>query len=987
MKTLKLLFILFIGFFSFKPAHAQLDASFYYADSCFTGPGFIQFVANNCNYDNYFFEFGDGNTYSSSSCGTDYQYANPGSYDVILTVTSAGQIASDTQTIQVLPPNQVFFTHNGGGGCSVPQTFTFNGVETSPNNPIIDWYWMVDNQFVGSTQNLTYTFNQPGSYTVQLDGYTANGCFSTDIQTITVGVSSLSANPTYTIITENCQGATVDLIANPTGGTPPYSYQWTWYDFGASTIENPTGQYIINSADSLVYLTITDANGCSFNTFLVIPNSGNNIFASLNATPSTSCGNNCDGSINVVATGGQGPYTFELNNGNTINGNQADFTNLCEGYYSVTVYDQMQCSQTYNAYVPGDSLNQLYLDAVGNNGSICTGSTACQGSIEAYAFGGTPPYQYSLDGGITNQSSSTFSGLCPDAYVVQVTDANACVSIYTVLISTPDSISVVREEYYADCQNDTINQGSSSFIGVNPQGGSGSYTYTWSDGSTQSYILNPTPGTTYTVAISDGSGCTVSETFNVPTTNCYTISGHVYVDVNNNCVFDSTDYPVNCFVDLTATAGGPWLWIYDYTDANGYYEISTTAGTYYFDINGYYVNNYTLLCPNANYNVTLDSSNASVTVDFFLQTPPPVQDLSISMYPLYTPTPGFAYKTKVKYCNDGTIPMSGNVEVTYDNNLIWTSSGSASANGWSLYNYPLPDNHNASSNVLTYNFSNLTPGQCNYITITYETDPNAGLMPGDPINMDAVVNPIPGDVTPNNNVAYYQDSVTSSWDPNDKAVYPVGDITVDDNDHDYHIRFQNEGNANAWKVVVRDTLDENLNVRTIRDVSASHHYEISIEDDNILVFTFNNIQLPPKSVDEEGSQGFVSFRISQLENLPVGTKIENTAAIYFDFNPAIITNTVVNTIVEKVSAISDIAVLNKVKVYPNPSNGTFFIELENSLDVLSIETYNLVGTKILSIKPTNSKTQLDLSMFADGVYFLNVNTAQGKAVYKLIKNQ
>jgi len=67
-------------------------------------------------------------------------------------------------------------------------------------------------------------------------------------------------------------------------------------------------------------------------------------------------------------------------------------------------------------------------------------------------------------------------------------------------------------------------------------------------------------------------------------------------------------------------------------------------------------------------------------------------------------------------------------------------------------------------------------------------------LPSDPILIDAIVNPIPGDVTPANNVTYLSKVVTYSWDPNDKAISPDGDITIDQNDHAYYIRFQNEKN-------------------------------------------------------------------------------------------------------------------------------------------------------------------------------------------------
>jgi hypothetical protein len=258
-------------------------------------------------------------------------------------------------------------------------------------------------------------------------------------------------------------------------------------------------------------------------------------------------------------------------------------------------------------------------------------------------------------------------------------------------------------------------------------------------------------------------------------------------------------------------------------------------------------------------------------------------------------------------------------------------------------------------------------------------------MPGDPILIDATVNPIPGDVTPANNQAYLSKFITSSWDPNDKAVSPDGDITVDQNDHAYYIRFQNEGNGNATTVVIRDEIDVNLALHSLKNVSASHDYILTVENDNVLVFTFNNIQLVPQSVSETLSQGFVAFTLSQDGSLPIGTVINNTAEIFFDFNPAIVTNTVENEIVEKVTGITNRKIENLLKVYPNPSSGIYQISL-GGLEIYNLRVYDLIGNVLLQAEGVNNKnTQINLSNQLNGVYFVEVETASGKAVHKLIK--
>ena len=665
-----------------------------------------------------------------------------------------------------------------------------------------------------------------------------------------------------------------------------------------------------------------------------------------------------------------------------MTGYQVVFDSLCPGTYDVNVSDTNGCTTIISTTVGADSVSGVFVNAVVNNGNSCDTTTVCSGSIDAVATNGTPPYQYSIDFGATYQNNGSFSGLCPGTYIVMVVDDLGCIGEYTTVLNGAQALGVQYSLYFASCDSNSTG-GGNSFISIYPFGGTPPYTYSWSDGSTSSTISNPTGGT-YTVIVADANGCSYSETFTAPNNQCYTISGNVYVDVNQNCIFDSTDYPVSCFVDLTASAGGAWLWIYDYTDVNGFYSIAAPAGTYFFDVNGNNVNNFTSLCPNVNYSVTLDPNNPNVNVDFFLAPPPPTQDLSVNLYTPYTFTPGFPTYTTVQYCNDGTIPMSGNVVVEYDASLIWYQSGTTPS-GISITNNDVPSSHDAVNQILTYNFSNLLPGQCNYLDVDYETPIGTGLMPGDPILIDATVNPIPGDVTPANNQAYLAKFITSSWDPNDKAVSPEGDITIDQDDHAYYIRFQNEGNGNATTVVVKDEIDANLTLHSLSNVAASHDYILTVENDNTLIFTFNNIQLVPQSVSEALSQGFVAFTLSQDGDLPIGTVINNTAQIFFDFNPAIETNTVENEIVEKVTGITISTIENALSIYPNPSSGIYQISL-GGLEIQNIRVYDLIGNVLLQAEILdNKKALINLSNQIDGVYFVEVETAAGKAVQKLLK--
>ncbi len=142
-----------------------------------------------------------------------------------------------------------------------------------------------------------------------------------------------------------------------------------------------------------------------------------------------------------------------------------------------------------------------------------------------------------------------------------------------------------------------------------------------------------------------------------------------------------------------------------------------------------------------------------------------------------------------------------------------------------------------------------------------------------------------------------------SYDPNDKQVNPqrAGDYTLFDEELIYTIRFQNTGNDVAYDVVIRDTLDDLLEPTTFRLLSTSHpdFLQSSLLADRYLSFEFKNIFLPDSTSDLEGSQGYITYRIEGREGLAEESEIHNTASIYFDQNPPIVTNTTRNLMVSE----------------------------------------------------------------------------------------
>lgn len=220
-----------------------------------------------------------------------------------------------------------------------------------------------------------------------------------------------------------------------------------------------------------------------------------------------------------------------------------------------------------------------------------------------------------------------------------------------------------------------------------------------------------------------------------------------------------------------------------------------------------------------------------------------------------------------------------------------------------------------------------------------------------------------------------------SYDPNDKIGYPLGYT----DEHfinrgqalDYQIRFQNTGTDTAFNVVIRDTLTELLDLATVRPGISSHDYIYDITPEGIITFRFENIQLPDSTVNLEGSNGFVRFKVEQVADLDYGSVINNSAAIYFDFNAPIITNTTVHTVQQPLltTAIVD-PVENQpwnVSVFPNPFESQVFFRVEGlKTEQSTFQLYNINGQLIHSSEFAGQEYQVNASALTSGMYFFRI---------------
>ena len=276
-----------------------------------------------------------------------------------------------------------------------------------------------------STLNDSVAENLPaGTYKITVTDVT--GC-TADMTVIVLEKSfELSGSATQSICAAPNGTATVNIQPN-TGGTAPFTYLWD-NNAGNQTTATATGL-----SSGTYKVTVTDADGCTSQLTFNVPNSTNGFGASVSSINGTSCFDGNDGSATVMATGGNGSYTYEWflpSNPDSIIATGATATGLTGARYVVRVRDANGNGCTFNTSVnipEPDSLrpNLMVAGAIG-----CRDATGRAFVIPA---GGTAPYSILWSTGSVND---TIENLLADQYSVMITDSNNCVTEQDFWVTT-----------------------------------------------------------------------------------------------------------------------------------------------------------------------------------------------------------------------------------------------------------------------------------------------------------------------------------------------------------------------------------------------------------------------------------------------------------------------------------------------------------------------------------------------------------------------
>lgn len=442
------------------------------------------------------------------------------------------------------------------------------------------------------------------------------------------------------------------------------------------------------------------------------------------------------------------------------------------------------------------------------------------------------------------------------------------------------------------------------------------------------------------------------------------ISGEVRFDENGDGC-DSNDEPLTQFL---VNANDGQNDISTLPDDNGYYALTVNQGS--FSVGMLNLPNFLVALPSAH---TMSFSNTNAiddNNDFCITANQSIEDLSIELFPLDDAIPGFESEYELIVENKGTQSVS-NVQITVNFDDTKQSFVNATQTPSST-----------TSNSLTFTISNLPILSSELINFTLLNVQPPDLNSGDMVVITADVTPDANDSTPEDNSIEFGQEAVNSFDPNDKLAVQPNQIPDEQiNEYiDYKIRFQNVGTANALNVKITDMISDKLDWTTFQPVNSSHDYRLEFVNQEEFNFIFDNINLPYEAIDEEGSNGHVSFRIKPNSNVQIGDVIDNKAYIFFDFNAPIITNTYSITIVDELSAEEFEA--NQIKVYPNPTQGTLNINLPAGTQFERLQIFDTNAKEVLSSKDGE---YVDLDPLSRGLYILNIYTTNGVYQKKLIK--
>ncbi len=476
-------------------------------------------------------------------------------------VSPAGTGSGTGSTITGLAAGTYNVTVTASGGCSA----TFSATLTQPAvlTASTSHTNISCNGAATGAINLTaaggttpYAYSWTGGITTEDRSGLVAGTYNvtvTDSKGCTTTASATLTQPTAIVLTPtpthiNCFGQSTGAInLAASGGTGAFTFAWS---------DGPTTQNRSGLAAGTYVVTATDGNACTKTASVTLTQPTAALSLSTSVTHIV-CGAG-SGAINLTASGGTSPYTFNWGGGVTTE----DRSGLTAGTYTVTATDNKGCTATTSATVTSTSGASLSTSVTN---IPCFGQT---GAINLTVTG-VGPFTYAWGDGATTEDRT---GLSSGTYSVTVTSSEGCSATTTASVTGPSAPLSLS----ASMTNVSCNGGSNGSIDLTVTGGTMNYTYAWSDGPAVSQDRSGLSSGTYTVTVTDANGCTAVLVKTITQPDAINLSVAV---THPTCPAPTADGAI----DLTAS-GGSGGYIYDWADVPGSINSEDrsglTAGTY-----------------------------------------------------------------------------------------------------------------------------------------------------------------------------------------------------------------------------------------------------------------------------------------------------------------------------------------------------------------------------------------------------------------------
>lgn len=473
---------------------------------------------------------------------------------------SISNLSAGTYTALITDANGCVNTTTYAVGQPLPISIAFTSTNITCNGGSNG---MINSSVSGGTSPYTFSWTPNSSISQNVSGLSA-GIYTLTVSDINNCIMSSTIGliqPTAINLATNVTNETCDYLNNGiatttvSGGSPGYTYLWQPGSVTSNSLTNlGSGNYTV---------TITDLNGCSINSVVVI-SQPLPLAVSFNNQLNVSCFGGSNGSATAIGSGGTPNYSYTWT---PLAQTTAMANNLLAGTYSVTVSDANSCIATNTVLItqpPALNVNISYTNIICSAGS--------NGAIFVSPNGGNGPYTHTLTPG--NITGLNFTNLPSGTYTILTQDANGCLETTTVSLTQPTNFSSITSFTNSNC----LMQNGIASVSVTT-GGAPPFTYSWSpSGGTNSVTTSLFAGS-YTVQVTDNNGCVSSNIVNISDVSGPVVS--IVSTTNVSCFGGSNASAVASF---TGGSGPGFTYSWSPTGGNALTATNLASGVYVFKV-------------------------------------------------------------------------------------------------------------------------------------------------------------------------------------------------------------------------------------------------------------------------------------------------------------------------------------------------------------------------------------------------------------------